>query len=100
MDFPFSFEKSIETLLHLKEGLSLPFTARNIGGEFFNKMSAFNATITDFIAESLNKFATPQANGADIPQGDFGAAELSALNAPPNVANEFVPQSGTQRGNP
>lgn len=48
------------------EGLSFPLPAHNIGGEFFNKMSAFNATITDFLAESLNKFAAPQANGENI----------------------------------
>ena len=48
------------------EGLSFPLPAHNIGGEFFNKMSAFNATITDFLAESLNKFAAPQANGDNL----------------------------------
>lgn len=79
------------------EGLSFPLPAHNIGGEFFNKMSAFNATITDSLAESLNKFAAPQANGADIPQANFGAAEFSALNAPPNFANQFASQSEKQR---
>jgi hypothetical protein len=76
------------------EGLSFPLPAHNIGGEFFNKMSAFNATITDFIAESLNKFAAPQANGADIPQANFGTAELDALNAPAKFAGELKSKPG------
>ncbi len=96
MDFPFSFEKSIETLLQLKEGLSLPFPARNIGGEFFNKMSAFNATITDFIAESLSKYLTPDPKGDDL-EMKFGT-ELQFKA--PSVVSELAPQSGKQRGNP
>ncbi len=48
------------------QGLSFPLPAHNIGGEFFNKMSAFNATITALLEESLNRFGAPQANGDNL----------------------------------
>jgi hypothetical protein len=62
------------------EGLSFPLPAHNIGGEFFNKMSAFNATITDFLAESLNKYATPDPKGDNL-EMKF-VTELQSIETP------------------
>jgi hypothetical protein len=75
------------------EGLSFPLPAHNIGGEFFNKMSAFNATITDFLAESLNIFAAPQANGDNLAM-NF-TTEIQAK--PPNLLSESNMSPKTQR---